>query len=341
MNDRTPTSPRSPLGGLSSTIAITCLTFTVAAGGAFAWAPQDAPDAEATPERPAKVTTPEELELAKSMMLRMYKDGEITREQMMQRLNRMRASMKDSPATGQSAMAKKRYADAVARMTEMVESGEMTREQMQQRLDRLRASMKDAKPARITQKDIDEATAKMTELVEQGRITREDMQARLNEMVRTMDQQRRAARERYAETESRLQQMVADGTITSEQMEQRLNRLRLDLFPEAADQDRRAARAEYAEAAGRLQELVDAGEITSEQMDQRLNRLRMKLFPNADGERRGARRGLPTPPEGASRAELREWYMRIQERLEMAVESGRLSQEEAERMLLEIRERLR
>ena len=181
-------------------------------------------------------------------------------------------------------------------------------------------------------------------MVDAGKITRRDMETRLGEMSRLMDEQRRAARAEYAEVEGRLQGMLDDGEITTDQMEQRLNRLKSRLFPGAADQARREARARYAEAADRLQEMVDSGEITAEQMEQRLNRLKMSMFSAADAvdERpRGRRRGLPTPPEGASPAELREWYAGIQARLELAVETGRMTEAEADRMLGEIRSSLR
>ena len=62
-------------------------------------------------------------------MTEMVKNGEITREQMEQRLNRMKKSM-DQERT----ITKKEYDEAVARMKTMVEAGEITREQMQQRL---------------------------------------------------------------------------------------------------------------------------------------------------------------------------------------------------------------
>ncbi|MED5508366.1 MAG: hypothetical protein VX684_11065, partial [Planctomycetota bacterium] len=227
MNDRTPTSPRSPLGALSSTIAITGLTLAVAAGGAFAWAPQDVQEHEATPDRPGKVTTPEELEMAKSMMLRMYKDGEITREQMMQRLNRMRASMKDSAASGQSAMAKKRYEDAVARMTEMVESGEMTREQMEQRLERMKRGMSGGDKPRMTRRDYEQAVEKMTRMVESGEMTREQMQQRLDRLRASMKGAKpaRITQKDIDEAAAKMTELVEQGRISREDMRARLKEM--------------------------------------------------------------------------------------------------------------------
>ena len=52
-------------------------------------------------------------------------------------------------------------------------------------------------------------------------------------------------------------------------------------------------------------------------------------------------RAIPTPPEGLSRQELREWFGRIQDRLDMAVESGRMTREEAREMIMRIRSNMR
>ena len=71
-------------------------------------------------------------------MTEMVKNGEMTREQMQQRLDRMkRADSKDEKA-GDRRRSRTDYDAAVKKMTEMVKNGEMTREQMQQRLDRMK-----------------------------------------------------------------------------------------------------------------------------------------------------------------------------------------------------------
>ena len=78
-------------------------------------------------------------------------------------------------------------------------------------------------------------------------------------------------------------------------------------------------------------------------MEQRLARMRA-LMAASEMNGRGAKkakRALPTPPEGLSRMELREWYQRVAERLDMAVESGRMSVDEKDAMLEKIKASLR
>ena len=70
-------------------------------------------------------------------MTEMVKAGKITRQQMQQRLDRM----KQGAAKGKAAaggMSKADYDAAVEKMTEMVKAGKITSQQMQQRLDRMK-----------------------------------------------------------------------------------------------------------------------------------------------------------------------------------------------------------
>ena len=72
-------------------------------------------------------------------MQKMVEAGDITREQMDQRLGEMKGMM-DKSSDSERKM-KLEYERAVAKMTEMVKNGEMTRQQMQERLERMRKEM--------------------------------------------------------------------------------------------------------------------------------------------------------------------------------------------------------
>ncbi len=71
-------------------------------------------------------------------MTEMVKNGEMTREQMQQRLDRMKQADSKDEEAGDRRRSMSDYDAAVRKMTEMVKNGEMTREQMQQRLDRMK-----------------------------------------------------------------------------------------------------------------------------------------------------------------------------------------------------------
>ncbi|MEE2681730.1 MAG: M56 family metallopeptidase [Planctomycetota bacterium] len=310
-----------------------------------------------------------EYDEAVSRMRRMVKSGEITREQMEQRLNRMKQKM--APAAG---LSRADYEAAVQKMTAMVESGEITREQMEQRLNRMKQKM--APAAGLSRADYEAAVQKMTAMVESGEITREQMEQRLNRMKQKMAPAAGLSRGDYKTAFKKMTEMVKSGEITQEQMDQRLARMRQMMGAAPG-----SARAEYEAAFRKMTEMVKSGEITQEQMDQRLARMKSRVearkpaitldqYVEAEAkmtemvksgeitqeqmnqrlaEMRGMMAGaaapparkIPSPPEGASSREVREWYLRVEERLGMAVESGRMTEGEKDAMLQKIKGQLR
>ena len=74
-------------------------------------------------------------------MEKMVQDGEITAEQMQQRLVEMRKMMgrpSEKKEPSQRTVTRQQYAEAEAKMEQMVKDGKITREQMQQRLAAMR-----------------------------------------------------------------------------------------------------------------------------------------------------------------------------------------------------------
>jgi beta-lactamase regulating signal transducer with metallopeptidase domain len=196
-----------------------------------------------------------EYQEASDKMAEMVKAGKMTREQMQQRLDRMRMEMSGAGKSaktddlGQQRQNRLRYKEASDKMTEMVNAGKMTREQMQQRLDRMRMEMSGAGGSsksdnrdqqRKNRLEYQQASDKMAEMVKAGTITREQMQQRLDRMREAM-----GASDKSAKTDNREQQ--------------RENRLR------------------YQEASDKMMEMVEAGEITRKQMEERLNQMRENM----------------------------------------------------------------
>ena len=70
-------------------------------------------------------------------MTEMVKNGEITREQMQQRIDRMKKMM-----AKEKTITREDIAEAKTKMQKMVEAGEITEEQMQQRLNEMRRTMR-------------------------------------------------------------------------------------------------------------------------------------------------------------------------------------------------------
>jgi len=138
-------------------------------------------------EKPRTVTRQDYAE-AEAKMEKMVQDGEITAEQMQQRLAGMR-KMIGRPSEKPRTVTRQDYAEAEAKMEKMGQDGEITAEQMRERLAGMRR-----------------------------------MIGRPSEKTET--RQRTVTRQQYAEAQAKMEQMVKDGKITAEQMQQRLASMR-------------------------------------------------------------------------------------------------------------------
>tara|TARA_B100001059_G_scaffold10611_1_gene8692 strand:+ start:2216 stop:4456 length:2241 start_codon:yes stop_codon:yes gene_type:complete len=277
---------------------------------------KDSRKAQGDTDRKNKVDAKKRYDEAVANMTEMVKNGEMTREQMQQRIERMKKRMQTA-AGNERTITKREYDEAVARMKTMVEKGEMTREQMGQRLDRMKKMMKTE--ATITERDYKEAVEKMAVMVANGEITREQMQQRLDRLKKTMKPAGTITAREYGEAAAKMKKMVDAGEITREQMQQRLDRMR-----KMIDKGASVTRETIAEARARMQKMVEAGEITREQMRQRLDEIHRAVQNEVDNRQ-------------VRRAE----YKKMAGRLKKAVEAGRMSQEEAEVKLAEFGKELR
>ena len=283
----------------------------------------------------------DELDATIAQVEEMLEAGMITPAQLVEGLRRMMSEFKRPSFTRAD------YAEAARKMEAMVEAGDITREQMQQRLDRMRMEMRGTKRMAFTKADYMEAEKKMAGMVESGEITKEQMKQRLEEMRKAMagegGKAKAPSRVEYMEAERKMTAMVKAGEMTEEQMKQRLERMKLEIERSMSkDSDAKEySRRDYKEAQGKMMEMLEAGEITREQMQQRLDRMKAGMAKDKSKAEAEGGRSIPTPPEGLSREELREWFGRITERLDMAVESGRMTPEEAREMMMKIRSNMR
>jgi hypothetical protein len=281
-----------------------------------------------------------ELDATIAQVEQMLEAGMITPAQLVEGLRKMMSEFK------RPALTRADYAEASRKMEAMVESGEITREQMQQRLDRMRMAMGGTKSKAVTKADYKDAEKKMGAMVKAGEITKEQMQQRLERMKDRMGGSRNSkapSRVEYMEAEKKMAAMVKAGEITEEQMKQRLERMKIAIErSKSKGSDAKGySRRDYKEAQGKMMEMLEAGEITREQMQQRLDRMKAGMAKDkSEAEAKGGR-SIPAPPEGLSREELRDWFGRMKQRLDMAVESGRMTPEEAREMMMKIRSNMR
>ena len=301
----------------------------------------EAGEQEERRDRDDRGDSEEELDATIAQVERMLEAGMITPAQLVEGLRKMMSEFK------RPAFTRADYAEASRKMEAMVESGEITREQMQQRLDRMRMAMGGTKSKVYTKADYMEAEKKMTAMVESGEITKPQMKQRLEEMRKAMAGEDRKAkapsRVEYMEAEKKMAAMVKAGEITEQQMKQRLERMKLEIERSMSkdSEPKGFSRRDYKEAQGKMMEMLEAGEITREQMQQRLDRMKAGMASDkSEAEAKGGR-SIPAPPEGLTREELRDWFGRMKQRLDMAVESGRMTPEEAREMMMKIRSNMR
>ncbi|MEC9477251.1 MAG: hypothetical protein VX764_09455 [Planctomycetota bacterium] len=109
---------------------------------------QDSDEKQAGDEKepPQRTFTRQQYADAQARMEKMVEAGEITAEQMKQRLGEMRKRIggtTEKKETSQRTFTRQQYADAQARMKKMVEEGKITAEQMEERLASMRKLIKD------------------------------------------------------------------------------------------------------------------------------------------------------------------------------------------------------
>ena len=250
-------------------------------------------------------------ETAVEKMTEMVKAGKITREQMQQRLDRMKQpGMKK--ADGGRKMSKADYDKAVEKMTEMVKAGKITREQMQQRLDR----MKQAGQKKTEDIDLKALKARIEERVlamgvdlrkqvAAGKISEADAKARFEEGEKRMWMRYRAAEEKAAAAmKAGAKNTAIDLDMLKARIEERVRAMGVELRKQVAageisESDAKArfeegekkmwmryraaeeksaaggkSKTDYDAAVKKMTEMVESGKITREQMQQRLERMK-------------------------------------------------------------------
>ena len=348
---------RTPLAiALSSLVAASCLvSLDAPAGAASPLVQQDGSAEEAFPSTDSMLDGLQaeiarghlsaeqaiQIERIHERLLMGIESGRVTAEQALQILEERTTAVYENGVAEvkeqtRARMTKADYDEAVSKMLRMVKSGEITREQMEQRLTRMKEMVEPAPT--FTKGDYDDAVKKMTAMVKSGEITREQMEQRLERMKQMMSAKKPGINQaKYDAAVDELSEMVKSGKITRAQMKQRLGDLKRRM--EVATPS--LGMAEYADAEAKMAKMVEAGTITREQMDKRLSQMRERMATSTRGDAGQAKRSIPTPPEGLSRMELREWYQRVVERLDMAVESGRMTVDEKTVMLEKIKASLR
>jgi len=279
---------------------------------------------------------------AAGKMREMVEAGEITREQMEERLEQMKRRM--AMASGDERKPSSREAEfeaAFEKMRRMVEAGEITREQMEERLEQMRrrmamASGDDGKSG-LSEADYEAAFEKMREMVEAGEITREQMKRRLEEMKRSMvvddDRGPGMTKTEYDEAVELMVEMVKAGKMTREQMQERLEAMNSRMKESGRKSTSKGmTRADFDAAVEKMAAMVEAGEISRKDMETRLAEMKRMMMEDGSDSKSKSRKGVEDDDQRKRREERL-----FRSRLEAAIDQGIITPEEAVEKLEDFR----
>jgi hypothetical protein len=163
---------------------------------------------------------------------------------------------------------------------------------------------------------------RLIEAVKAGELSESQAEAMIGELARVRfaeelaaarrEGRRRFTREDYARTERRLKEAVDQGKVSGEDARTRLGRMRFRMVGQGESGERRTTREDFSRAARELKKAVGAGEVSKEDARARLGAMRRMIAG-------------PGVEENGRRA--------IRRRRGAAVESGKMTREEATGML--------
>ena len=218
----------------------------------------------------SKTITRQDYAAAQAEMQAMVDTGEITEQQMREKLVWMRQMIGKSKATDKT-ITREDYAAAQAKMQAMVDTGEITQAQMDERLMGMRRTIGKSKSTdkTITREDYAAAQAEMQAMVDTGEITEQQMREKLVWMRQMIGKSKATdktiTREDYATAQAKMQAMVDTGEITEDQMNARLNRMRKMIARGNGNSERREMSDECKELGRRIRTAVGNGNMTSEE----------------------------------------------------------------------------
>ena len=165
------------------------------------------------------------------------------------------------------------------------------------------------------------------------------------------DQDMEARKNRYIEGVKKIEEMVKEGKVSKEDAEKRLGQMRARMFPSKdgakdskrakgrsnADQEMEYSKREYMAAAEKIERMFKEGKVSKEDAEKRLDQMRKKMFPERGTTK--AKIGYPLRDKNTEEASKRE-YMAAAEKIEAMVKEGKVSKEDAEKRLGQMRARM-
>ena len=228
------------------------------------------------------------------------------------------------------------YEAVEKRLREAVSAGELTKDQARAMMDALRRSTQKEDRAEhgdrhISKEEYARAEKEIKALVKAGKVSEADAKKRLGEMKRMMKGsaergEHRITREEYARAEKEIKALVKAGKVSEKDAKTRLGEMKRVI----AEQARRDEDAYWERVKKRIEGAVESGQMTREEANAKYKELKKERRERGKGERDVDRRE-------EVRA-LRARYAEAEAHIRAAVEAGDLTEEEAEKKLIQLRE---
>ena len=189
----------------------------------------------------------------------------------------------------------------------------------------------------FTKEQFAQRAEKLEAMVESGEISREDADLRHGQMRRRFaasqesqsEEHKGFTRGEYARAKKNIDGMVKAGEVSQEDADKRLGQMRNMIRSEGRGKTKLVAAEEFdraeTEYLRRIESAVEAGEITREEADEKYEGIKARL--DAGGET-------------AARASARLDYANAEAKIKAMVAEGKVSQEDAETRLKQMRERM-
>ncbi len=265
------------------------------------------------------------------------------------------------------------YEAVQKRLVEAVKSGEISRAQAGAMLETLKGTDKAKRGGdrdmEALRRRYQEGARRIEAAVEAGEVSKEDAEKRLIEMRKAMfptpdqDKAKRGAgrdmealKRRYQEGARRIEAAVEAGEVSKEDAEKRLIEMRKAMFPETGTKSQlrdnksktkngkemaslEARKKVFQQSEKIILDAVKSGKVSEKDAKKRLGQMRADMFPEFEDKSKGGNNKDKAGKEKVDRQMegKKNRYMKAAAGIEAEVKAGKISKEDAEKRLIEMR----
>ncbi len=252
------------------------------------------------------------------------------------------------------------YGAVQRRLIEAVKAGELSREQVAPMMEAMKKAKSEQSDEATSRERYATGAKRIEAAIESGRTSKEGGEKRLAEMRKKMFPTRdngdaksdrvdgdnmEQRKSRYAAGAKRIEAAIESGKISEVEGKNRLAEMRKQMFPARDKGDAKSDRAEggdmeqrksrYMAGVKRIEAAIKSGKISEVEGKNLLAEMRKQMSPARDkGDAKSDR------AEGGDMEVRKRRYMAAADEIEMAVEAGKMSKQEAGKTLIEMRKKM-